>query len=115
MRKRVLREAESLLRSGWFGVCLVWTPETRLLDLEVIRRIRSCAPGCAVVLLAPPADLDERWAGPYCRRSDLEDPWGRQFIYVANGVFNPGGFDLISFGADGGEGGDGENADIYND
>ncbi len=66
-------------------------------------------------LLAPPPDLDERWAGPYCRRSDLEDPWGRRFIYVANGVINPGGFDLISFGADGVEGGDGENADIYND
>ncbi len=66
-------------------------------------------------LITPPPGLDDRWAGPYCRRSDLVDPWGREFIYVANGVINPGGFDLISFGADGTEGGEGENADIYND
>lgn len=66
-------------------------------------------------LITAPAGLEDRWAGPYCRRSDLVDPWGREFIYVANGVINPGGFDLISFGADGTEGGEGENADIYND
>ena len=66
-------------------------------------------------LLSPPPDLDERWAGPYCRQSDLEDPWGQLFMYVADGIVNPGEFDLISYGADGVEGGDGENADIYND
>ena len=66
-------------------------------------------------LLSAPPDLQERWAGPYCRRSDLEDPWGRPYLYVADGVINPGGFDLISLGADGAEGGEGENADIYND
>jgi general secretion pathway protein G len=66
-------------------------------------------------LLAPPADLEDKWSGPYTRRSDLEDPWGRQYVYVANGVINPGGFDLASFGADGAEGGEGENADIFND
>ena len=66
-------------------------------------------------LLEPPPGLEDRWAGPYCRRSDLEDPWGRRFIYIAEGMMNPGGFDLISYGANGVEGGEGENADIYND
>jgi len=66
-------------------------------------------------LLAAPAGLEDKWAGPYCRRSDLLDPWGNEFIYIANGVINPGGFDLISYGADGTEGGEGENEDIYND
>ena len=66
-------------------------------------------------LLTPPAGLEDKWAGPYCKSSDLLDPWGNRFIYIATGVLNPGGFDLISYGADGAEGGEGENADIYND
>jgi general secretion pathway protein G len=66
-------------------------------------------------LLTAPANLEDKWSGPYCRRSDLEDPWGQSFIYIATGVVNPGGFDLISLGADAAEGGEGENADIYND
>ena len=40
----------------------------------------------------------------------LNDPWGHDYIYVCPG--NHGKYDLICFGADGVEGGDGENADI---
>ncbi len=36
------------------------------------------------------------------------DPWKHPYIYVNNG----GDFDLVSLGADGSEGGSGENADI---
>lgn len=67
------------------------------------------------VLLSPPSDVQQRWNGPYCKRSDLLDPWGRPFLYVAEGRINVGSFDLISLGADGQEGGEGDNADIYND
>lgn len=77
-------------------------------------RFPSDTEGLEALLTSPP-DLQDKWAGPYCRRSDLEDPWGREYVYIANGVINPGGFDLLSFGADGVEGGEGENADIYND
>lgn len=40
-----------------------------------------------------------------------QDPWGFEFIYLSPGT---GGtpYDLISYGADGEEGGDGVNADI---
>jgi general secretion pathway protein G len=55
------------------------------------------------------------WNGPYIKQSQLLDPWGNLYIYVAEGTVNPGSFDLICLGADGQEGGDGENADIYND
>ncbi len=65
-------------------------------------------------LLEAPAGLEEKWAGPYCKRSDLEDPWGNPFEYISEGVINIGSYDLISFGADGAEGGEGDNADIYN-
>ena len=66
-------------------------------------------------LLTSPPDMEEKWGGPYCKRSDLEDPWGNLFEYVAEGMINLGSFDLICFGADGVEGGEGDNADIYND
>jgi general secretion pathway protein G len=67
------------------------------------------------VLLVAPADLEEKWNGRYCKASELLDPWGNPYIYVAEGQYNPGSFDLISFGADGTEGGEGDNADIVND
>lgn len=40
------------------------------------------------------------------------DPWGNEFVYISPG--SHGAFDLYSLGADGREGGEGENADIKN-
>jgi general secretion pathway protein G len=40
----------------------------------------------------------------------LTDPWGHPYTYVYPGIH--GKYDLVSFGEDGVEGGDGENADI---
>ena len=39
-----------------------------------------------------------------------EDPWGNDYIYIYPGRY--GEFDIISYGADGQPGGEGENADI---
>ena len=68
-------------------------------------------------LLEAPGDLEEKWNGPYLKKSDLLDPWENPYIYVEEGMYNPGSFDLISLGADGVEGGEEEteNEDIYND
>jgi len=66
-------------------------------------------------LIIPPADVEEKWNGPYLRQSELLDPWDNPYIYVSEGQYNPGSFDLISFAADGMEGGEGDNKDIYND
>lgn len=66
-------------------------------------------------LLTPPAGLEEKWNGPYLKPSQLLDPWENPYIYVAEGEINPGSFDLVSLGADGIEGGEGENEDIFND
>jgi general secretion pathway protein G len=40
------------------------------------------------------------------------DPWGNPYVYVSPGVH--GDFDILSFGADGREGGDSKDADIGN-
>jgi len=52
------------------------------------------------------------WAGPYLKGGMPSDPWGHPYKYANPGA--NGGIDIISFGADGAPGGDGENADIRN-
>lgn len=42
-----------------------------------------------------------------------KDPWGNEYLYLSPGVHNKD-FDLWSYGADGEEGGEGEDADITN-
>lgn len=66
-------------------------------------------------LITLPADLEEEWKGPYLKQSQLLDPWDYPYIYVEEGEVNPGSFDLISYGKDKTEGGEGDDADIYND
>ena len=65
-------------------------------------------------LLAPPSDLEEKWDGKYLKDSDILDPWENLYIYIEEGEINIGSYDLISLGADGEEGGEGENEDIFN-
>lgn len=65
-------------------------------------------------LVQPPATLaqPERYrAGGYVKRLP-DDPWGRPYLYAVPG--RNGSFDVYSLGADGQEGGEGENADIGN-
>ena len=66
-------------------------------------------------LIEMPADLEENWRGRYLKPSELLDPWKNPYIYIEEGIVNPGSFDLISYGADGMEGGEGDDEDIYND
>jgi len=66
-----------------------------------------------------PSSLDELvneppgvngWNGPYIKNSLLKDPWGRPYHYRAPGEH--GDFDIQSFGADGQQGGEKNDADI---
>ena len=55
----------------------------------------------------------KKWKGPYLKGGIIpKDPWGNDYIYKKPGTH--GEFDLISYGADGTEGGEDENADIGN-
>lgn len=77
-------------------------------------RLPEQAEGLEALLTAPPA-LTEKWSGPYLKPKDLIDPWEHPYVYRAQGTVNEGGYDLISYGADGAPSGEGENADVYND
>jgi len=51
------------------------------------------------------------WNGPYLKKKKVPvDPWNNPYHYVAPGQH--GKFDLWTLGADNGEGGDGEDADV---
>ena len=63
-------------------------------------------------LLKPPGGAEGKWNGPYVKEPDLKDAWGNDYKYTQPGSAKP--FDLVSLGADGREGGDGENRDIAN-
>jgi general secretion pathway protein G len=64
---------------------------------------------CALVT-APGGE--SKWNGPYAKAPDLKDAWNNDYKYTVPGQGKP--FDLSSLGADGREGGDGENRDISN-
>ena len=50
---------------------------------------------------------------PYLKKTLPTDPWGRPYVYRANGTKN-GEFEVVSLGRDGKAGGSGEDADITN-
>lgn len=60
-------------------------------------------------LVVKPASV-KNWKGPYLKKDVPVDPWGTPFVYHAPG--HNSGFDIVSYGADGKEGGEGENADV---
>ncbi len=62
-------------------------------------------------LVAQPPAVSVGWAGPYLKGSVPADPWGRPYQYKLNA---DGSVDIVSLGADGTPGGDGENADLRN-
>jgi len=60
-------------------------------------------------LMQKPGGAD-RWDGPYLKKDLPPDPWGKPYIYKSPG--DHGVYDIISYGADGAPGGDGNNRDI---
>ncbi len=64
-------------------------------------------------LRVQPADAPN-WRGPYTSKDIPTDPWGNEYEYQSPG---PDGQDflIISYGADGAPGGDGDAADITSD
>ncbi|HEX5863031.1 MAG TPA: type II secretion system major pseudopilin GspG [Casimicrobiaceae bacterium] len=61
-------------------------------------------------LVAAPLGVPN-WNGPYWKKEALpKDPWGNEYKYIFPGQH--GAYDIVSYGADGQEGGDGVNKDI---
>jgi len=58
----------------------------------------------------PPYPIN--WVSAYLDEPIIEDPWGNDYIYICPGIHDEYGYDLISFGSDGCEGGSGDAEDI---
>jgi general secretion pathway protein G len=58
-----------------------------------------------------PSGMDS-WKGPYIQKELPLDPWGKGYIYKSPG--DHGDYDLMSYGLDGVQGGEGENQDVVN-
>jgi general secretion pathway protein G len=67
----------------------------------------------ALVKLPTVGTIPKSWReGGYLEKYQVPpDPWGRPYVYLSPGMKNRD-FDLKSLGADGEEGGEGENADV---
>ncbi|MEJ2184672.1 MAG: type II secretion system major pseudopilin GspG [Gemmatimonadota bacterium] len=98
--------------------------ETARTQLELIRvaldnyyldngRYPTTTQGLEALRTEPTSEPRPRnWRGPYLRGPVPQDPWGRDYIYRSPGSDNPTSFDLVTLGADGELGGEGEDADL---
>ncbi len=50
------------------------------------------------------------WKGPYLKKNLPKDPWGGRYIYRSPG--RSGGYEIVSYGSDGEEGGEGDARDV---
>ncbi|MFP4039408.1 MAG: type II secretion system major pseudopilin GspG [Desulfosudaceae bacterium] len=66
----------------------------------------------ALVSKPESGNVSDNWReGGYLKKDTIpKDPWGNEYIYLCPGVH--GEYDIVSYGADGVSGGEGNNADI---
>ena len=69
--------------------------------------------GLAALVKRPEtAPVPRDWRGPYLKRDVPKDPWGAAYLYRSPAREDAGGYELLTLGRDGREGGEGENADV---
>lgn len=67
--------------------------------------------GLQGLVQAPTGQGADRWRGPYLKKKNVpKDPWNNPYLYTSPGKH--GAYDIVSLGADGREGGEGDNKDI---
>jgi general secretion pathway protein G len=77
---------------------------------DLVRAIKMYKLDCSKLpeklddLLTRPSGLETKWKGPYVEEGfDFKDKWGNEYIYKPSSDGTR--FDLVSYGADGKEGG----------
>jgi general secretion pathway protein G len=83
---------------------------------EIAKQVNLYCVDNGISRLGDDFDLSVLTSGPspYVKASDLTDPWGHEYVILVPGERNTD-FDVISYGADGAPGGEGEDADIVNE
>jgi general secretion pathway protein G len=75
-----------------------------------VGRLPTQEEGLQSVRIRPPSLDESKWKGPYLQKELPLDPWGNPYVYRMPGQH--GDYDILSYGRDGHEGGDGEDADV---
>ena len=76
-----------------------------------VGRYPTTEEGLKALIKRPDSVPEDKWKGPYLPKTKIpKDPWGNDYVYKCPGEH--GKYDLYSLGADGKEGGEGENKDI---
>lgn len=75
-----------------------------------VGRFPTTEEGLEALAKRPPT-VTSGWSGPYLKGAVPTDPWGKPYRYQ---LAPNGAVEIISLGADGAAGGEGENADIRN-
>lgn len=89
------------------------TSLTNALDLYFMDTGRYPSTAEGLGALMQPSGGAEGWNGPYLKGKTVpNDPWGHPYAYHAPGGNGP--YEILSFGADGQEGGTGASADLSN-
>jgi general secretion pathway protein G len=86
--------------------------QTLVGQIEIYKLEMGRYPENLQALVKSPSGAEGKWNGPYVKEADLKDAWGNDYRYSVPGQGKP--FDLVSLGADGKDGGEGENRDIAN-
>ena len=85
--------------------------QTLVGNIEMYRLEVGKYPDSLQALVKQPGGVD-KWNGPYAKDPDLKDAWGNDYRYTVPGQGKA--YDLVSLGADGQVGGEGENRDVTN-
>ena len=75
-----------------------------------VGRFPTTEEGLEALAKRPPT-VTSGWSGPYLKGAVPADPWGKPYRYQ---LAPNGAVEIVSLGADGAAGGEGENADIRN-
>lgn len=78
------------------------------LDMD---RYPSTEEGLRVLYFEPETDA-EKWQGPYLRKPLFEDPWRNEYVYRSPGTDSVQPYEIVSYGKDGEQGGEGDDADV---
>ena len=81
-------------------------------NIEIYKLEVGRVPENLQALVKQPGGVD-KWNGPYAKEADLKDAWGNDYKYSVPGTSGKA-YDIVSLGADGKEGGEGENRDVTN-
>jgi len=67
--------------------------------------------GLRVLYYSPETDT-EKWKGPYVTKPVFKDPWNNPYVYRSPSTHGNLPYEIISYGKDGEEGGEGDDADV---